>query len=51
MNTIVKASASNKNTVNDVSKARIEAVNSIKTSGKTKVGIRFRKIAEMLVLF
>lgn len=51
MNTRVKLSATNKADIKDVSRARSEAIKSNKTSGKTSVGIRFRKLAEILVLF
>lgn len=51
MNTTIRSSAFVKGTVKDVRNARIEAIKSKKITGKTTVGIKFRKIANILVLF
>lgn len=51
MNTTIRSSAFIKGTVEDVRNARTEALKTKNATGKTKTGISFRKMTNVLVLF
>lgn len=51
METRVKVTASTKFDFVEIAKARDEARATTKTSGKTKSGIRFKKLSQLLILF